>query len=167
VLFLKNLIFTVLVPGTVAVFVPYRLLVSSRRFQQADFGLRWLGLVPILFGVVLYLWCIWNFGAVGRGTPAPIDPPKTLVISGPFKYSRNPFYIAVLAVIFGQSWFFASRRVFLYGLLVWGAFHLFVRLYEEPTLSRLFGPSFERYCSTVPRWFSLKSRSWLTPNPRP
>jgi protein-S-isoprenylcysteine O-methyltransferase Ste14 len=166
VLFLRNLIFTVLVPGTVAGFVPYRLLVSSGRFHRVEFGLQWLGLIPILLGALLYLWCIWNFATIGRGTPAPIDPPKTLVVSGPFKYSRNPFYIAVLAVILGQSWFFTSRRVFLYALAVWGAFHLFVLLYEEPTLSVLFGPSFERYRATVPRWFPLKSRPRLTPTPR-
>ena len=153
VLFLKNLVFTVLVPGTVAVYVPYRLLGSPRRLPFGDVGpLRWLGILLVLGGAFLYLVCVLNFAVVGRGTPAPIDPPKSLVVSGPYKVCRNPIYIAVISVIFGLSWVYASRQTFLYGLAVWAAFHVFVVLYEEPTLRRSFGPAFDRYCATVPRW---------------
>ena len=152
-LFLKNLVFTVLVPGTVAVYVPYRLLGASRRLALGDVRpLRWLGIALVLGGALLYLVCVLNFAVIGRGTPAPIDPPKSLVVSGPYKVCRNPIYIAVISVIFGLSWVYASPQTFLYGLAVWAAFHAFVVFYEEPTLRRSFGPAFDRYCATVPRW---------------
>ena len=155
-LFFKNLVFTVLVPGTVAVWVPYRLLGPSRALELRQVtGLRWLGLVPWVCGAALYFWCVWSFARVGRGTPAPIDPPRTLVGAGAYRYTRNPMYVAVLGMIFGEAALWGSMRLVLYGLAIWAAFHAFVVLYEEPTLRSLFGRDYERYLTTVPRWFPL------------
>ena len=155
-LLLKNVVFTILVPGTVAVFVPYRILGSSGQLQLSGIGLlRYLGLVPILLGGATYLSCVWGFAHIGRGTPAPIDPPKKLVVSGPYRFTRNPMYVAVLCVVFGEAVLFASGRLLAYGVLILTAFHAFVVLYEEPTLRRQFGSSYKAYCSRVPRWFFL------------
>lgn len=152
-LLLKNVIFTLLVPGTVAVFVPYRILTSSGRLHLHQNGVaRFLGIALILFGGALYLWCVWGFGHVGQGTPAPIDPPKKLVVSGPYRLTRNPMYAAVLSVIVGESVWFSSGRLLWYALVVLAAFYTFVVFYEEPTLRRQFGRSYESYCTRVPRW---------------
>lgn len=156
-LLLKNLVFTVLVPGTVAVFVPYRILTSSGPLRLRDVGiLHGLGLVPIVLGGVVYLWCIWDFGYRGRGTPAPIDPPKELVVGGPYRVTRNPMYVTVLCVVLGESVLFGSRGLLLYAVVLLAAFHLFVVFYEEPTLRRRFGSSYDGYCAKVPRWLFMR-----------
>ena len=93
-----------------------------------------------------------RFAREGLGTPAPIAPTRHLVVSGLYRYVRNPIYVGVVAVIAGQAILFADRRVLLYAALVWLAFHLFVVAYEEPTLSRTFGAQYEAFRAHVPRW---------------
>ena len=155
-LLLKNLAFTILVPGTVAGLVPYAILASPPHLAPPGTeALQLAGLVLALLGGTLYLACIRGFARLGRGTPAPIDPPRTLVVSGPYRFTRNPMYIAVHTVILGEAMLFASGRLLVYGLAVLAAFHLFVVLYEEPTLRRLFGPAYETYCAEVPRWLPV------------
>jgi protein-S-isoprenylcysteine O-methyltransferase Ste14 len=146
-LFLKNLLFTLLVPGSVAFYIP--LLIASP--TPAD-GLRWLGLAPLAAGVAIYLWCAWDFATFGRGTPAPIDAPTRLVVRGLYRYVRNPMYVGVLSAIVGWALIFASAKLSLYAAAVWTAFHLFVVLYEEPDLRARFGADYERYCADVNRW---------------
>src|SRR5438045_2030067 len=104
---LKTLIFTVLVPGTVAGLIPYRILSSAAENGTiAIGGVRYLGMVLIAIGAAIYFWCAWDFTFAGRGTPAPIDPPKHLVSRGLYKYVRNPMYVGVLTLILGQAiWF--------------------------------------------------------------
>lgn len=150
---LKTLIFTVFVPGTVTMLVPYWLL-SSRFDLTIDRlgGFRILGLVPILLGALMYLWSAWEFTFAGKGTPAPIDPPKELVARGLYRFVRNPIYIGVSLVIIGESLLFESTKLFVYALLLLLVFHLFVVYYEEPTLRSKFGESYEQYSKTVPRW---------------
>jgi protein-S-isoprenylcysteine O-methyltransferase Ste14 len=146
---LKNLIFTLVVPGTVGVYVP--LLIA--REQAPVSGSRFaIALALLVAGGVLYAWCAWNFAVVGRGTPAPIDAPKKLVRHGPYRYVRNPMYLAVLAVILGWAVLFESTAVLGYALGVGLCCHLFVVLYEEPHLRRVFGAEYENYCLRVGRW---------------
>jgi protein-S-isoprenylcysteine O-methyltransferase Ste14 len=148
-LLLKDLLFTILVPGTVAVAVP--LLLSGER--TAAGGARALLAAALLaIGASLYVWCVWHFARLGRGTPAPIDPPRRLVVSGPYRVVRNPMYVAVLATILGQAVLFASRALLLYGAAVAGCFALFVLLYEEPHLRRTFGAEYDAYAARVGRW---------------
>src|SRR5713101_2489823 len=150
---LKTLIFTVLVPGTVAVLVPYRLVSSpTGRGTVALGSFRYFGVVLIAIGVLIYLWCAWDFTFAGKGTPAPIDPPKELVVRGLYRYVRNPMYVGVLSVIIGQAIWFEARVLFAYAALCFLLFFAFVVLYEEPVLRRKFGESYERYCDHVPRW---------------
>jgi protein-S-isoprenylcysteine O-methyltransferase Ste14 len=147
---LKTLIFTIVVPATVTIYLPYSLM--PPRHAPPDSNFRYLGLFPILVGVGIYCWCAWDFAISGRGTPAPIDPPKELVARGLYRHVRNPMYVGVMSILLGEAVFFASRFMITYSLIVFVGFNLFVLLYEEPTLRRKFGESYERYCRAVPRW---------------
>jgi len=152
-LFLKNLLFTLLVPGSVAFYLPL-LISSSATGDRIPEGIRWLGLAPLALGVAIYLWCAWDFATFGRGTPAPIDAPTRLVVRGLYRYVRNPMYVGVLTAIAGWALYFASAKLCLYAATVWTAFHLFVVLYEEPNLHERFGADYERYCAGVNRWLA-------------
>jgi len=147
---LKTLLFTVLVPGTVAVYVPYRIARPTRPIEVSALGV--LGVLMFGCGALIYLSCAWHFAWTGRGTPAPIDPPKVLIVRGLNRYVRNPMYIGVLTMILGQSALFASPQVLYYGAFFFVAANLFVLLYEEPALRKQFGASYEEYLRTVPRW---------------
>lgn len=149
---LKTLIFTILVPGTVAGIFPWLLLQQSGGGAVAIPSIWLIGLVPLLLGVGLYLWCAGAFTFVGKGTPAPIDAPKVLVIQGPYQWVRNPMYIAVLSVVIGEAILFHSLLLVEYALLVWLVVHVFVVFVEEPSLRRQFGASYETYLRTVARW---------------
>jgi protein-S-isoprenylcysteine O-methyltransferase Ste14 len=156
---LRTLIFTVFVPGTVTVLVPYLLLSANGYPVRLELGSLWtLGLVPILLGVAIYLWCAWDFTSSGRGTPAPIDPPRELVVRGLYRFVRNPMYVGVLLVLVGEAVLFRSASLLIYAVLLMVAFHLFVVLYEEPTLGQRFGESYERYRNAVPRWIPRIAR---------
>ncbi len=151
-IFLKNLLFSVLVPGTVAGLAPYWILSAAGQWRRPELGVvPILGLALLAGGLAVYLRCVGDFGAAG-GTPAPIDPPKELVVRGLYRFSRNPMYLGVLSVIAGQALLFGSLRLALYAAAVFAAFHSFVVLYEEPTLRRQFGESYQRLCARVPRW---------------
>lgn len=156
-LFLKNLAFTILVPGTVAgllpfwLFGPYDPLASGIANLAAGGGL-------IVAGLALYLACIWPFATIGRGTPAPIDAPVHLVVVGPYRFVRNPMYLAVLSVIFGQALVARSSQLALYGLAVGLLFGLFVVGYEELALRRQFGDEYTEYRQRVPRWIPRPPR---------
>jgi len=152
-LFLKNLLFTVLVPGTVAVIVPWMIGSASADAPGSSSAVRrCLSLVPLAAGACIYLWCLWDFATFGRGTPAPIDAPTRLVVRGLYHHVRNPMYVGVLFVILGWALYFSSPRLLMYAAAIGSAFHLFVVAYEEPTLRRSFGADYERYCSRVRRW---------------
>jgi len=158
---LRTLLFTILVPGTVTVLVPY-LLLSSASSPASLSPLLLAGLLPLLLGVATYLWSAASFALVGRGTPAPIDPPKELVVAGPYRYVRNPMYLGVVLVLAGESLVFASPTMLRYAALILLAFHLFVVYYEEPHLRGRFGDAYTDYCRSVPRW--LPAVKW--PNKR-
>ncbi len=147
---LKTLFFLIFVPGVVAGFVPLTLL---RFGAQMDFGVfSYLAFPLWIFGSIVILWCFWDFVQKGKGTPAPIDPPKELVVSGFYRHVRNPMYVGVLAVIFGHILWFGYWNLLIYALLIFSAFHLFVTQYEEPNLKRRFGVSYQEYLKKVPRW---------------
>ena len=101
-------------------------------------------------GVLLY--CIRDFAVSGRGTLAPVDPPRKLVRAGLYRHVRNPMYLGVILVLVGEAVFFESRMLSFYATIVALSFHLFVVLYEEPTLRALFGEEYDAYRSEVPRW---------------
>lgn len=147
----RTALFTILVPGLVAVLIPHRLLPPGARPQWSGFGLP--GLLLLAAGACVYLWCaFWAFAWVGHGTPAPMDPPRRLVVHGLYRFVRNPMYLGVSGIIIGQAVLFRSIVLVEYWL-VWGLFvFLFVLSYEEPTLRRKFGADYDAYCREVPRW---------------
>lgn len=148
-LLLKNLLFTLLVPATVAVLVPLAL----SEGEVVDTIARFAVACELLsVGVAIYAWCVWDFASFGHGTPAPIDPPRRLVIRGLYRWVRNPMYVGVLVVIAGMAVLFGSWTIAIYGCLVATMFHLFITLYEEPHLEREFGDDYVRYRERVRRW---------------
>lgn len=147
-LILKNLLFTLLVPGTVAVVVP--LAIGGEVVDSIGWIAVAIELVTV--GGAIYAWCVWDFASFGRGTPAPIDAPKRLVVRGLYQWVRNPMYVGVLFVIAGMAVLHDDWAIALYGAAVWLAFHVFVVYYEEPHLRRAFGAEYESYCSRVHRW---------------
>lgn len=147
---LKTVAFVIVAPGTVLGWVPYTLLGRTVPLPVA-WG-NWLALAPLGIGAAILLRCAWDFAVVGLGTPAPIDPPKSLVVSGLYRYVRNPMYVGVALVLCSEAMLFNSRRLLIYAILVAMGFNLFVLLYEEPTLRKKFGASYQTYCRAVPRW---------------
>jgi len=155
----KTLIFTVLVPGTLAVVLPYRLGSSlTARGSLALGSFRYFGFLLIAAGALIYLWCAWDFAFAGKGTPAPIDPPKELVVRGLYRHVRNPMYIGVLSLVLGQAVYFETLTLFFYAGVVFLLVNAFVFFYEEPALSRKFGEAYRRYCETTPRWLPALRR---------
>jgi protein-S-isoprenylcysteine O-methyltransferase Ste14 len=150
---IKTLVFSLLLPGVFLVLIPCFLLSSfGDRFAVEIGRIRTIGLIPMLFGVFMYIRCAWSFASLGKGTPVPIDPPKKLVVQGMYKYSRNPMYIGALFILIGEAFFFASLLHSIYTVLMFICFHLFVVVYEEPALRSKFGDSYRKYCDSVPRW---------------
>jgi protein-S-isoprenylcysteine O-methyltransferase Ste14 len=150
---IKTLIFIILVPGTVTVGIPYLLLSSGWwRDSYESGGFRLVGILPIALGAITYFRCAWDFAFDGNGTPAPLDPPRMLVSRGLYRMVRNPMYLGVGFVLVGEAIVFQSVALFVYALVVWLWLHVLVLWYEEPTLRRSFGRSYDEYCQTVPRW---------------
>ncbi len=149
----KTALFFVLVPGTVAGYVPYQILRPLHFPTIPDWSAwNWAGTVLILTGMAGLLWCGWYFATEGRGTPAPIDAPKVLVVSGPYRWVRNPMYVCVAMLLLGEAAFFRSAALGQYLLLFVALVTLFVMLYEEPALRARFGEPYMQYCRRVWRW---------------
>jgi protein-S-isoprenylcysteine O-methyltransferase Ste14 len=149
VLFLKNLLFTLLVPGTVAVYVPLRLV---QDLPPPPLSWQLISLLFFATGGAIYTWCVWDFATFGRGTPAPIDAPKALVIRGLYRFVRNPMYVGVLITTLGWVVRYRSAGIALYAVVLWLCFQSFIVWYEEPTLQRLFGDAYTQYRARVGRW---------------
>jgi len=147
----KTAIFTVVLPGTVAVYLP-NAVTGGAIMNGPRNAAGYAGLALLAFGLALYLRCAWDFATVGLGTPAPIDPPKTLVARGPYRWTRNPMYVAVTTVLAGEWMMTRSSALGWYVLTVFIAFNAFVMLYEEPTLRAKFGDDYRQYCARVRRW---------------
>lgn len=144
----RALLSFLLLPGMVAGLVP-GLLVRSDPWR----GRGWTpGIIVLGVGLAILLWCVYAFYQRGKGTLAPWDPPKHLVVTGLFRYTRNPMYIGVLLIIWGWALVATSPVLGVYGLFCAVAVHLRVLFYEEPTLARHFGAEWTAYASHTPRW---------------
>lgn len=147
---LSTALFTIFVPGTVAGYIPWRLRQNAVPITGVE---EWMAIAVIAMGTAIYLsTAFWGFALTGGGTPAPIAPTKTLVVSGLHRYVRNPMYIGVALVIGGQAWLFHSVHIAIYLVCFLVIVNFFVLFYEEPTLRRQFGDEYERYRARVPRW---------------
>jgi|SRR5579859_15311 len=154
---LGSALFLVVAPGTMAGLAPWA--ISGWRLRAQDPTLRLTGALGIALGLAILVECFARFALQGRGTPAPLAPPDRLVVSGSYRWVRNPMYLAVLALVLGQAALFADGRVFVYGLGFWLVSHAFVVLYEEPSLRRAFPTEFPTYAASVPRWLP-RLRPW-------
>jgi len=112
-----------------------------------------LGVIVAVFGVSLALWCVLVFAVVGRGTPLPFDPPRRLVVRGPYRFVRNPMAVGVGSALTGAALFYESWNLAAFAGVFFLIIHLFVVLYEEPTLRRTFGDEYAAYCDAVRRWW--------------
>jgi protein-S-isoprenylcysteine O-methyltransferase Ste14 len=148
-LLLRSIVFTFLLPGTVTVLIPYWILSSS---VLSSHPLRYFGVPLIVIGAAGLLWCIWEFFSEGRGTLAPVAPPKHLVVRGLYRYVRNPMYVSVVTILIGEAIFFMSTSVLIEAAVFISLAYLFVVFYEEPALRKQFGASYERYVQKVARW---------------
>ena len=150
---LGSALFFVIAPLVLAGFVPWW--VTHWEFRPAFFGVdltRILGGILIIVGVPGLVDSFSRFALEGLGTPAPIAPTQKLVVTGLYRYVRNPIYIAVVAVIFGQALLFGDSHLLWYGALLWLFFHVWVVLLEEPELEQTFSTEYESFRTNVPRW---------------
>jgi protein-S-isoprenylcysteine O-methyltransferase Ste14 len=147
---LKSFLFLILAAGLGAGYVPFVLLPSSPQIETGLFA--YLAFPLWLIGGAVILWCFWDFTFKGHGTPAPIDPPKKLVITGVYRYVRNPIYVGVITIVIGYILWFKSVWMIVYAISAFLGVHLFVIFYEERTLKKRFGAAYEDYCKSVPRW---------------
>jgi protein-S-isoprenylcysteine O-methyltransferase Ste14 len=146
-------VFLVIAPGFVAGLAPWWM--THWQVEAPFFGLqvlRWVGALFIALGAIGLLDSFVRFALQGLGTPAPVFPTRHLVVSGLYRYVRNPMYVAVVSTILGQSLIFGNVRLLEYGGLAWLVAHLFVLFYEEPTLRASFGSEYDSFCAEVPRW---------------
>lgn len=148
-----TLVFLFIAPGTVAGLVPWWIGHWSVQAPFCGFTLlRITGGLLIAVAAVILIDAFLRFALQGIGTPAPVLPTRRLVVTGPYRFVRNPMYVAVVSMILGQGCVFGDLRIFAYGLACWLAMHLFVLIYEEPTLRRTFPEDYAIFTENVPRW---------------
>ena len=158
---LRAIVFTILIPGAIAGYLPYSISLDSS--NEVELGpLRYCGLLVMAVGILFYAASAYFFVIKGGGTPAiwftkPIrfiigEEPKTLVFSGLYRFTRNPMYLGIVSTVLGEAIYFEKKALFLYALLLWLIFHFVIIIIEEPHLRRREGEMYEAYCKTVPRW---------------
>ena len=156
---LRSLLWTALLPGLFAGYVPWRFFGLARVQLDLQDPVHLLGLLAIGLGSALLGTCIWEFARSGHGTLAPVDPPRELVVRGLYRYVRNPMYLSVTAIVLGEFLLTGSRPLLVYWVVWFVVVNLFVIGYEEPTLRRRFGESYERYTRDVGRWLPRLKRT--------
>ncbi len=151
---IRAVTYSALFIGFLLIYLPARLLSWSGIVRPAEIAVPQVaGMVLGVVGAGIALWCIFTFAAAGKGTPAPFDPPRRLVIRGPYRFVRNPMYVGAGLTLTGAALFYASWPLLGYAFLFWLATHLFVLGYEEPALRRTFGQDYAAYCRQVRRWW--------------
>ena len=149
----RGLTYAALFIGAFLVFIPGRILARAGITPVTHMGpAQVVGFIVVVLGVGLAIACVLTFAFAGKGTPAPFDPPRMLVIAGPYRWVRNPMYIGAGAALFGAALYYHSLALVGYALLFVVMTNGFVLLYEEPHLRRVFGQPYEDYLRTVRRW---------------
>jgi protein-S-isoprenylcysteine O-methyltransferase Ste14 len=149
----RALTYATLFIGLLLVFVPDRMLAPAGIERPATIGLlQILAMLVIVAGATLAIASILTFAFIGKGTPAPFDPPRKLVVAGPYRWVRNPMYIGAGLVLLGAAMFYGSIGLVLYTIAFWSMAHLFVLFYEEPVLRRKFGADYDAYSANRRRW---------------
>lgn len=154
---IRAMTYAVVFVGLVLLFVPAWLLRSVGVPPPAFIGYPQVaGVVAGGAGAVLVMWCVLSFAVIGRGTPAPFDPPRRLVVKGPYRYVRNPMYIGAGLALAGAALYHQSIALLGYTTGFFIVAHLFVVFYEEPALRQGFGEEYKEYCKTVKRWWPIR-----------
>jgi protein-S-isoprenylcysteine O-methyltransferase Ste14 len=150
---LGSFVFFWIAPATVGGWIPWWL--TGWRRQPPRFGILgvWAGWLLVALGVVIVVESFARFALKGLGTPAPVAPTRHLVVSGLYRHVRNPMYVGVTSAIVGQALVLGRGVLLQYACFVWLAFHVFVLLYEEPTLQRTYAAEYHRYRANVRRWW--------------
>jgi protein-S-isoprenylcysteine O-methyltransferase Ste14 len=149
----RTLTYATLFVGLLLVYLPARILSWSGIVRPTGFA--WpqaAGILIAAIGAAIALWCLADFIWIGKGTPAPFDPPRQLVVRGPYRFVRNPMYIGAFTAVIGAALYYQSSMLALYCVAFLIIAHLFVLLYEEPTLRKKFGHEYIAYCNAVHRW---------------
>jgi protein-S-isoprenylcysteine O-methyltransferase Ste14 len=155
----RAIIYAAIFVGLLLVYVPSRLLSTAGIVRPPMMGPAQIaGMIITTVGAILALWCLLTFVFVGKGTAAPFDPPRRLVVRGPYQFVRNPMYIGAILAMLGLSLVYQSLSMLVYAGIIFIATHLFVVTYEEPTLRRTFGLDYETYCQRVNRWWPIPKR---------
>jgi protein-S-isoprenylcysteine O-methyltransferase Ste14 len=155
---IKTILFMLLVPGVLLVLLPCALIGAD--VALFSFGIsHWFAIPCWMIGAAAMIWCAWAFTVRGRGTPSPTDPPKELVVSGLYRYVRNPIYVGVVLFLLGYVLWYPTLSILLMLPIVVVSSHLFVIFYEEPHLRKTFGAAYEEYCKSVPRWIPKLRRT--------
>ena len=150
-LLLKNFVFAILYPGIVAGVIPFWII--GGELNELEKPHQFVGVFLFIAGFIIMTWCIVNFAVKGQGTLSPLAPTKKLVVSGLYKFSRNPMYIGVMFLLIGETLFFTSLSLGLYSFIVFVGFNIFIVVKEEPRLKKDFGVDYDNYCKKVRRWF--------------
>jgi len=148
-MFLRALTAFLVLPGVAAIAAP-PLLASADPWRGA---MQHCGLLVMAVGMALLIWCVRDFYVAGKGTLAPWDPPKKLVVVGLYRLVRNPMYVSVLLLVAGWAVWLASPVLAAYAVVLAVGFHLRVLWYEEPWLDGQFGDDWRRYRAKVRRWW--------------
>lgn len=151
---LRAITYATIFVSLVLVFLPGQVLSRSGIEAPETIGVAQVaGGIVTVCGALLALWCVLDFALVGRGTPAPFDPPRRLVVQGPYALVRNPMYLGAGIALLGASLFYLSLALLAYAAVFFAVTHLFVVSYEEPTLRESFGDAYASYCRRVARWW--------------
>jgi protein-S-isoprenylcysteine O-methyltransferase Ste14 len=151
---IRALVYATFFVGVLLVLIPSRVLSIAGIESPKGFGLQQgFGVAVVLTGAALGLWCILSFVFIGKGTQAPFDAPRQLVIRGPYRVIRNPMYLGATATLAGAALYYGSTALSIYAIAFWVATHCGVIFLEEPDLTRTFGNEYEAYRSRVGRWF--------------
>lgn len=158
-LFIRNLAMIILFPGTVTVYIPYRILTPvSFPGPSVWANYQFAAALLVAIGGAILLKSIWSFARVGSGTLAPFDETRTLVVTGLYRYVRNPMYVGVMLILLAEAWFFLSQRLLMYAGLCFVIANLLIIGYEENRLRHKYGDEFRQYCKHVRRWIPGKPR---------
>lgn len=149
----RTVVYVSLFVGFVLVYLPSLIVADSARLSASTSALAITGMIVAAVGAAIVVWCVGSFVFVGRGTPFPLDPPRRLVVRGPYAYVRNPMYVGALLVLAGAAIRFASLPLFIYAAVFLLALHAMVIFYEERVLREQFGADYEAYMRRVRRWW--------------
>jgi protein-S-isoprenylcysteine O-methyltransferase Ste14 len=157
-LLIRAITYAALFIGFLLLFLPARVLSGSGINRPETIGVAQVaGIIVVAAGAALALWCIITFVVAGRGTPAPFDPPRRLVVVGPYRWMRNPMYLGATLALAGAALFYGSWALLGYAAAFVLLMYLFVVIYEEPALKASFGAPYVEYCKRVRRWWPRRS----------